>query len=79
MLCISLWNKSCNERKTFLLRSNVNIRTSRKRGALGYIDLILWLESKITNRQFSDVVKDKLITVMQNEIEVTLHKAKLPL
>lgn len=29
-------------------------------GALDYIDLVSWLESKITNRKFSDVLDDKL-------------------
>ncbi|MBL7127984.1 MAG: hypothetical protein ISS16_03265 [Ignavibacteria bacterium] len=50
-----------------------------ERGALGYIDLISWLESKITNRHFSDLVKEKLKPVLQIEKEVTPHQAKLPL
>jgi len=50
-----------------------------ERGALGYIDLISWLECKITNRQFSDVVKEKLIPDIYNKKEVTSHQAKLPL
>ena len=29
-------------------------------GALDYIDLVSWLESKVTNRKFSDVLDDKL-------------------
>ena len=69
-------NYSFYELRQRLLESSSN---PFERGVFNYIDLISWLDSKISNRQFSEVLIDKINSTSGNKKEVTSHQAKLPL